>query len=140
MAIVATVGMQLFGGQFTLNNDTGPYANFDTFPEAFLSVFQVMVSDDWTSVLFSGVKSQADFPFGAFTAAAFFIVAFVLTHCMFMQFLLFNTTQAILVDLAVAVILENFELDEDEKRYGQVVQLVEKLERKNYRTEATYFR
>jgi hypothetical protein len=45
-----------------------------------------------------------------------------------------------LIDIAVAVILENFELDEDEKRYGQVVQLVDRLERKSLRDNASYFR
>ena len=86
-----------------------------------------MVSDNWTDVLYSAMYAQFDFAFGVIYTAIFFIFVYVLTH-------------SILVDLAVAVILENFELDEDEKRYGQVVQLVERLERRTFRADASYLR
>ena len=86
-----------------------------------------MVSDNWTDILYSALYAQFNFTFGIVCTALFFIFVYVLTH-------------SILIDLAVAVILENFELDEDEKRYGQVVQLVERLERKKFRVDGSYLR
>ena len=85
-----------------------------------------MVSDNWTDPLYDSLFAQFGSIFGFTTAAFFNIIVYIFTH-------------SIIVDLAVAVILENFELEEDEKRYGQVVQLVDRLERKNMRTEAGMF-
>ena len=42
--------------------------------------------------------------------------------------------------MAVAVILDNFELQEEEKRYGQAVQLVKRLEETTHSADANYFR
>jgi voltage-dependent calcium channel L type alpha-1F len=41
IALCATVGMQLFGGRFYFLATDEPSATFDTFVEAFLTIFQV---------------------------------------------------------------------------------------------------
>lgn len=38
--------MQLFGGAFSFD-DGQPPANFDTFPVAMLTVFQILTGEDW---------------------------------------------------------------------------------------------
>lgn len=59
LSVVATINMQIFGGRFEfLDNTAGPNANFDSFPEAFLTTFQIMVSDNWTDPLYSALLSQ----------------------------------------------------------------------------------
>jgi len=40
IVVFALLGMQLFGGQFNFKDET-PTTNFDTFPAAILTVFQV---------------------------------------------------------------------------------------------------
>ncbi|XP_049488625.1 voltage-dependent N-type calcium channel subunit alpha-1B [Panthera uncia] len=40
IVVFALLGMQLFGGQFNFQDET-PTTNFDTFPAAILTVFQV---------------------------------------------------------------------------------------------------
>lgn len=84
-----------------------PNTNFDTFPEAFLTTFQIMVSDNWTDPLYSGLYSQYHDIVGFVIAAVFYVFLFLFVH---------NVT----VDLAVSVLLDNFELDEAQKKFGQV--------------------
>jgi voltage-dependent calcium channel L type alpha-1D len=46
--IFALLGMQLFGGKFNFNPmEPKPRANFDTFTQALLTVFQVLTGEDW---------------------------------------------------------------------------------------------
>lgn len=51
--IFALLGMQLFGGQFNLVGDEQgtPPTNFDSFPIALLTVFQILTGEDWNQVL-----------------------------------------------------------------------------------------
>lgn len=106
LSIVATINMQIFGGRFGfLDNIAGPNANFDTFPEAFLTTFQIMVSDNWTDPLYSALLSQFGRPFAFTIASLALITTFVIVHY-------------ITVDLAVSVLLDNFELEEHKKKAG----------------------
>lgn len=41
MAILATAAMQLFGGRFDFLDHSVPQATYDSFAEAFLTIFQV---------------------------------------------------------------------------------------------------
>ena len=86
-----------------------------------------MISDNWTYILFNALTSQNLFLFGIVMTALYFCCMFVFEN-------------NILIDLAVAVILENFELSDEDKRYGQVVQMIDRLEQKNIKANANYFR
>lgn len=55
--IFALLGMQLFGGQFNLPDGTPP-TNFNTFPIALLTVFQILTGEDWNEVMYQGIESQ----------------------------------------------------------------------------------
>jgi hypothetical protein len=49
--IYSLLGMNTFGGQF--NFDDGiPRGNYDSFPIAFITVFQVLTMENWQMVLF----------------------------------------------------------------------------------------
>ena len=49
--------MQLFGGQFNFPEGTPP-TNFNTFPIALLTVFQILTGEDWNEVMYQGIESQ----------------------------------------------------------------------------------
>lgn len=49
--------MQLFGGQFNFSDGT-PATNFNTFPIALLTVFQILTGEDWNEVMYFGIESQ----------------------------------------------------------------------------------
>lgn len=55
--IFALLGMQLFGGQFNFPDETPP-TNFNTFPIALLTVFQILTGEDWNEVMYLGIQSQ----------------------------------------------------------------------------------
>lgn len=55
--IFALLGMQLFGGQFNFADGTPP-TNFNTFPIALLTVFQILTGEDWNEVMYYGIESQ----------------------------------------------------------------------------------
>lgn len=55
--IFALLGMQLFGGQFNFDDGTPP-TNFNTFPIALLTVFQILTGEDWNEVMYHGIESQ----------------------------------------------------------------------------------
>jgi voltage-dependent calcium channel N type alpha-1B len=55
--IFALLGMQLFGGQFNFAEGTPP-TNFNTFPIALLTVFQILTGEDWNEVMYFGIESQ----------------------------------------------------------------------------------
>ena len=55
--IYALFGMQLFGGKFNFA-DGSPRQNFDSFNNAFLTMFQVLTMENWQSVLYSAMRAQ----------------------------------------------------------------------------------
>ncbi|GAB1286033.1 Voltage-dependent N-type calcium channel subunit alpha-1B [Apodemus speciosus] len=57
IVVFALLGMQLFGGQFNFQDET-PTTNFDTFPAAILTVFQILTGEDWNAVMYHGIESQ----------------------------------------------------------------------------------
>ncbi|KAM9784219.1 voltage-dependent P/Q-type calcium channel subunit alpha-1A isoform 9-T9 [Syngnathus typhle] len=108
IVVFALLGMQLFGGQFNFENGT-PSTNFDTFPAAIMTVFQILTGEDWNMVMYSGIKSQG----GVNKGMAFSIFFIVLT--LFGNYTLLNVFLAIAVDnLANAQELTKDEQEEEE--------------------------
>ncbi|XP_025161931.1 voltage-dependent calcium channel type A subunit alpha-1 isoform X17 [Harpegnathos saltator] len=100
--IFALLGMQLFGGQFNFDSGTPP-TNFNTFPIALLTVFQVLTGEDWNEVMYQGVESQG-------MAYSLYFIVLVL----FGNYTLLNVFLAIAVDnLANA---QELSAAEDEKK------------------------
>ncbi|KAJ3600004.1 hypothetical protein NHX12_033956 [Muraenolepis orangiensis] len=46
----------LFGGRFIFEDYTP--TNFDTFPAAIMTVFQILTGEDWNEVMYNGIRSQ----------------------------------------------------------------------------------
>uniref|UniRef100_A0A6I8P6Y4 Voltage-dependent P/Q-type calcium channel subunit alpha-1A n=1 Tax=Ornithorhynchus anatinus TaxID=9258 RepID=A0A6I8P6Y4_ORNAN len=108
IVVFALLGMQLFGGQFNFDDGTPP-TNFDTFPAAIMTVFQILTGEDWNAVMYDGIKSQG----GVKRGMVFSIYFIVLT--LFGNYTLLNVFLAIAVDnLANAQELTKDEQEEEE--------------------------
>eukprot|EP01048_Picozoa_sp_COSAG05_P003861 COSAG05_NODE_189_length_14633_cov_44.869134_4_plen_1996_part_00 len=99
MFIYSLLGMQLFGGYFFFPGRTEcyswerekmgcsiPRANFDSFGEAFVTIFQMMTGEDWNVVMYDGIRTA-----GPITALYFFILV------LFGNYLILNLFLAILL-------------------------------------------
>ncbi|XP_058648386.1 calcium channel, voltage-dependent, P/Q type, alpha 1A subunit, b isoform X17 [Onychostoma macrolepis] len=108
IVVFALLGMQLFGGQFNFELGTPP-TNFDTFPAAIMTVFQILTGEDWNVVMYDGIKSQG----GVDKGMIFSVFFIVLT--LFGNYTLLNVFLAIAVDnLANAQELTKDEQEEEE--------------------------
>ncbi|XP_039288587.1 voltage-dependent calcium channel type A subunit alpha-1 isoform X2 [Nilaparvata lugens] len=118
--IFALLGMQLFGGQFNFEEGTPP-TNFNTFPIALLTVFQILTGEDWNEVMYDGIKSQEDNKI----YALYFIVL-----VLFGNYTLLNVFLAIAVDnLANAQELTAAEEEqEEEDKEKQQMELEKEME------------
>uniref|UniRef100_UPI001EAE87CF voltage-dependent P/Q-type calcium channel subunit alpha-1A-like n=1 Tax=Oncorhynchus gorbuscha TaxID=8017 RepID=UPI001EAE87CF len=108
IVVFALLGMQLFGGQFNFEGGT-PATNFDTFPAAIMTVFQILTGEDWNMVMYDGIKSQG----GVNSGMAYSVFFIVLT--LFGNYTLLNVFLAIAVDnLANAQELTKDEEEQEE--------------------------
>ncbi|CAG9575550.1 unnamed protein product [Danaus chrysippus] len=89
--IFALLGMQLFGGQFNFEEGTPP-TNFNTFPIALLTVFQILTGEDWNEVMYYGIQSQGGIQRGMLYSLYFIILV------LFGNYTLLNVFLAIAVD------------------------------------------
>ncbi|XP_011347419.1 voltage-dependent calcium channel type A subunit alpha-1 isoform X3 [Ooceraea biroi] len=113
--IFALLGMQLFGGQFNFSEGTPP-TNFNTFPIALLTVFQILTGEDWNEVMYKGIESQN-------MAYSLYFIVLVL----FGNYTLLNVFLAIAVDnLANAQELSAAEEEEKEEDKEKQLQELEK--------------
>uniref|UniRef100_H3A6R0 Voltage-dependent N-type calcium channel subunit alpha n=1 Tax=Latimeria chalumnae TaxID=7897 RepID=H3A6R0_LATCH len=91
IVVFALLGMQLFGGQFNFEDET-PTTNFDTFPAAILTVFQILTGEDWNAVMYHGIESQGGVRSGMFSSIYFIVLT------LFGNYTLLNVFLAIAVD------------------------------------------
>ncbi|XP_072765467.1 voltage-dependent calcium channel type A subunit alpha-1 isoform X6 [Anoplolepis gracilipes] len=113
--IFALLGMQLFGGQFNFDKGTPP-TNFNTFPIALLTVFQILTGEDWNEVMYQGIESQG-------MAYSLYFIVLVL----FGNYTLLNVFLAIAVDnLANAQELSAAEEEQKEEDKEKQLQELEK--------------
>ncbi|XP_050331189.1 voltage-dependent calcium channel type A subunit alpha-1 isoform X12 [Bactrocera neohumeralis] len=114
--IFALLGMQLFGGQFSFKSGT-PETNFNTFPIALLTVFQILTGEDWNEVMYQGIKSQGGYKKGMIYSVYFIVLV------LFGNYTLLNVFLAIAVDnLANAQELtaaEEEQVEEDKEKQLQ---------------------
>ncbi|KAL3982073.1 Ion transport family protein [Acanthocheilonema viteae] len=109
IVIFALLGMQVFGGKFNFNPmNPKPRANFDTFTQALLTVFQILTGEDWNTVMYNGIASFGGVGSWGVLVSVYFIVLFICGN-----YILLNVFLAIAVDnLADADSLTNAEKEE----------------------------
>ncbi|GLV41113.1 cacophony [Carabus blaptoides fortunei] len=122
--IFALLGMQLFGGQFNFDDGTPP-TNFNTFPIALLTVFQILTGEDWNEVMYQGIVSQGGHKKGGMIYSLYFIVLML-----FGNYTLLNVFLAIAVDnLANAQELTAAEEEQvEENKEKQIHELEKEME------------
>ena len=106
--IVATLGMQLFGGQFcgllTVADggidggpcNSRPRENFDTFGAALITAFELLCTDGWTSIMYNAMRSTNSTAGTVFVAILFVILyaigVYILLN-LFIAILINSTTE-----------------------------------------------
>lgn len=101
------IAMQLFGGAHLHSVDNTPRWNFDTFGRSFLTLLQVITGDQWSSIAYDAVDAENPHWF----MVPFLIVIFIIG-------------QYVLLNLFIAVILENFSISEEEAYQLQLAQII----------------
>ncbi|KAI1294553.1 Ion transport protein-domain-containing protein [Xylaria venustula] len=114
--IMAIFAVQLFRGEIPLYDDDGNLIeiSFYNIYNSFLGMYQILSSENWTTILYSVTSyttSRNTAWYGAIFLIAWFILAFF-----------------ILVNMFIAVIQENFDVSEDEKRLEQVKAFLQRKE------------
>ncbi|KAI1430100.1 Ion transport protein-domain-containing protein [Xylaria sp. FL1777] len=114
--IMAIFAVQLFRGEIPLRDDSGDLIqiSFYNIFNSFLGMYQILSSENWTDILYnvtSHTTSRNTAWYGAIFLIAWFILAFF-----------------ILVNMFIAVIQENFDVSEDEKRLEQVKAFLQRKE------------
>uniref|UniRef100_A0A8C9V6A4 Voltage-dependent calcium channel type A subunit alpha-1 n=1 Tax=Scleropages formosus TaxID=113540 RepID=A0A8C9V6A4_SCLFO len=90
IVVFALLGMQLFGGRFIFEDYTP--TNFDTFPAAIMTVFQILTGEDWNEVMYNGIRSQGGVQSGMWSSIYFIVLT------LFGNYTLLNVFLAIAVD------------------------------------------
>ncbi|XP_063096362.1 voltage-dependent L-type calcium channel subunit alpha-1S isoform X3 [Cavia porcellus] len=91
--IFALLGMQLFGGRYDFEDTEVRRSNFDNFPQALISVFQVLTGEDWNSVMYNGIMAYGGPTYPGMLVCIYFIILFVCGN-----YILLNVFLAIAVD------------------------------------------
>lgn len=114
--LVAIFAAQLFRGEIPLYNEEKELnrISFSTIFNSFLGMYQILSSENWTDILYSVISYTTERK-NAWIAAVFFIGWFILSFF-------------ILINMFIAVIQENFDVSEDEKRLQQVKAFLQRKE------------
>ncbi|NXK66064.1 CAC1S protein, partial [Sylvietta virens] len=91
--VFALLGMQLFGGKFDFEDMKVRRSTFDNFPQALISVFQILTGEDWNSIMYDGIMAFGGPSFPGMLVCIYFIILFVCGN-----YILLNVFLAIAVD------------------------------------------
>jgi len=114
--LMAIFASQLFRGEIPAQDGDGEDIRipFNTIYNSFLGMYQILSSENWTSILYS-VTSFTTAVDTAWVGAVFLIGWFILSYF-------------ILINMFIAVIQENFDVSEDVKRLEQVKAFLQRKE------------
>uniref|UniRef100_A0A3Q3WTC7 Voltage-dependent L-type calcium channel subunit alpha n=1 Tax=Mola mola TaxID=94237 RepID=A0A3Q3WTC7_MOLML len=114
IVIFSLLGMQVFGGKFNFPDQTKPRSTFDSFPQALITVFQILTGEDWNAVMYDGIMAHGGPSMPGILVSFYFIILFVCGN-----FILLNVFLAIAVDNlaeAESLTLAQKEKAEEKKR------------------------
>ncbi|KAM4699185.1 voltage-dependent L-type calcium channel subunit alpha-1S [Discoglossus pictus] len=112
MIIFSLLGMQMFGGRFDFEDTEVRRSTFDNFPQALITVFQILTGEDWTTVMYNGIMAYGGPAFPGMLVCIYFIILFVCGN-----YILLNVFLAIAVDnLAEAESLTSAQKAKTEER------------------------
>ncbi|XP_046727534.1 voltage-dependent L-type calcium channel subunit alpha-1D isoform X10 [Silurus meridionalis] len=109
--IFSLLGMQLFGGKFNFDETMLKRSTFDNFPQALLTVFQILTGEDWNTVMYNGIMAYGGPSSSGMMVCIYFIILFICGN-----YILLNVFLAIAVDnLADAESLNSAQKEEEEE-------------------------
>ncbi|XP_075317194.1 calcium channel, voltage-dependent, L type, alpha 1D subunit, a isoform X4 [Odontesthes bonariensis] len=107
--IFSLLGMQVFGGKFNFDETQTKRSTFDNFPQALLTVFQILTGEDWNAVMYDGIMAYGGPSSTGMIVCFYFIILFICGN-----YILLNVFLAIAVDnLADA---ESLNTDDGDKK------------------------
>ncbi|KAI1907781.1 calcium channel protein [Ophidiomyces ophidiicola] len=106
--LTAIFAVRLFRDVIPRKTDDGEIVRVSFFNiyNSFLGMYQILSSENWTSILYNSTASSAPWK-TAWISASFFIMWFILANF-------------VVLNMFIAVIQESFDVSEDEKRLHQV--------------------
>ncbi|TNM87112.1 hypothetical protein fugu_007342 [Takifugu bimaculatus] len=112
IVIFSLLGMQVFGGKFNFSDHRPRRSNFDNFPQALISVFQILTGEEWTNIMYNGIMAYGGPVIPGILVSIYFIVLFVCGN-----YILLNVFLAIAVDnLAEAESLTSAQKEKAEEK------------------------
>ncbi|XP_060736720.1 voltage-dependent L-type calcium channel subunit alpha-1D isoform X12 [Tachysurus vachellii] len=109
--IFSLLGMQLFGGKFNFDETVTKRSTFDNFPQALLTVFQILTGEDWNAVMYDGIMAYGGPSSSGMMVCIYFIILFICGN-----YILLNVFLAIAVDnLADAESLNSAQKEQEEE-------------------------
>nr|XP_015197992.1 PREDICTED: voltage-dependent L-type calcium channel subunit alpha-1S isoform X1 [Lepisosteus oculatus] len=110
--IFSLLGMQVFGGKYNFPDMEVRRSTFDNFPQALISVFQILTGEDWNSVMYNGIMAYGGPSLPGVLVCIYFIILFVCGN-----YILLNVFLAIAVDnLAEAESLTSAQKEKAEEK------------------------
>ncbi|KAF9193354.1 calcium channel protein [Haplosporangium sp. Z 767] len=113
LLVCAPIPMILFGGDM-ISEEAQP-VNFDDLGQSFISLFVILTGENWVNIMYEGLDSHHE-RYKQVYGVFFFVIYYCASHY-------------ILLNLFIAIVLEHFELDEDEKYKKQLEMYFEKHQR-----------
>uniref|UniRef100_A0A8B9JMW9 Calcium channel, voltage-dependent, L type, alpha 1D subunit, a n=1 Tax=Astyanax mexicanus TaxID=7994 RepID=A0A8B9JMW9_ASTMX len=79
--IFSLLGMQVFGGKFNFDETQTKRSTFDNFPQALLTVFQILTGEDWNVVMYDGIMAYGGPSSSGMIVCIYFIILFICGNC-----------------------------------------------------------
>ncbi|KAH7056681.1 Ion transport protein-domain-containing protein [Linnemannia elongata] len=117
LLVCAPVPMMLFGGDMPEDiKEADPQPlNFDDLGQSFISLFIILSGENWVNIMYESLESHPE-TYKIIYGAIFFVIYYCASHY-------------VLLNLFIAIVLEHFELDDDEKYKTQLEMYFEKHQR-----------
>lgn len=114
--LTAIFAVQIYRGEFPSEDSSGNtiHVTFAGIFNSFIGMYQVLSSENWTILMYNATQYEVQSN-AAWIGAAFFILWFILANF-------------IVLNMFIAVIQENFDVTEDEKRLQQVKAFLQQKE------------
>ncbi|KAG0344565.1 calcium channel protein [Podila humilis] len=114
LLVCAPIPMMLFGGD--MQSEEPQPINFDDLGQSFIALFVILTGENWVAVMYEGLDAHTA-RYKQIYGAIFFVVYYCASHY-------------VLLNLFIAIVLEHFELDEDEKYKKQLEMYFERHQSK----------
>ncbi|KAG0209729.1 calcium channel protein [Mortierella sp. GBA30] len=123
LLVCAPIPMFLFGGD--MDSDDKQPVNFDDLGQSFISLFVILTGENWVNIMYDGLDAHKD-RYKQMYGVIFFVIYYCASHY-------------VLLNLFIAIVLEHFELDDDEKYRKQLEMYFERHQRlKNSKTHGVF--